>query len=192
MNKLLKRGLLGVAALAVPMSAAAVALPMAAHASSATKISPITKITSDISGTVKGNIDIPAGYTVHAEYADVTGNATVEGTLIVAHSTFDKNVFVDGGALTVINGGINVHNSLTIVGSAGDPSNGMNGFYNDAATNHIGTFTYLNNSGQLYVGLNGGPTGTIVRNFVFANNTGGSDIGGLTVTGFTNVPVPAS
>jgi hypothetical protein len=47
MNKLLKRGVLGVAALTVPVSAA-VALPMAAHASTTTTINTVKAFTSTI------------------------------------------------------------------------------------------------------------------------------------------------
>jgi hypothetical protein len=83
--------------------------------------------------------------------------------------TFD-NVYVDGGSLAVINQGINVKHNLEIVGSAGIPGDGQNGFYNDAGTSNIGgTFSYLGNSASLYVGLNGGPTGTTARNFVYGD-----------------------
>jgi hypothetical protein len=189
MKNLLKRGLLGAFAVAIPATAA-LAIPMAAHASSPVTNSKITTVTTDLSGIVKGNIDIPKGAVVFAGAGtEVTGNVTVEGNLKVAGTTFDKNVYVDGGSLTVINQGINVKHNLEIVGSAGDPtSDNMNGFYNDAGTSHIGgTFSYLGNSAPLYVGLNGGPTGTVAHNFVYGDNTGSLGDAGLTVTGFTSI-----
>jgi hypothetical protein len=191
MKSLLKRGLLGSAAVAIPVTAA-LALPLAAHASSPVSNSKVTEVTSTttLPATVKGNIDIPAGQSVFiGSGTQITGNVTVEGNLKAAGVTFDKNVYVEGGSLTVINQGIHVKHNLEIAGSAGDPnSDNMNGFYNDAGTSIIGgTFSYVGNSAPLYVGLNGGPTGTVAHNFVYGDNTGSLGDAGLTVTGFTSI-----
>jgi hypothetical protein len=198
MNKLLKRGLLAATALTIP-AGAALALPMAAHAASPSKASPITVESlanlpsGTLSGTIKGNIDIPAGVTVFAgDGTTVTGNVTVEGTLKVAGATFDKNVTITGpeSGLQVINQGMDVAHNLIIVGSSG--VGGQNGFYNDAGVSHIGgTFSYLDDPGNLYVGLNGGPTGTVAKNFVAVDSPSLS-LPGLTVTGFSNVATATS
>jgi hypothetical protein len=191
--KLFKRALLGAAAVTIPVTAA-VALPLAAHAStSSLSNSNATELTSSpSSATIKGNIDIPAGSSVFiGAGTEITGNVTVEGNLKAAGVTFEKNVYVEGGSLTVINQGINVKHNLEIVGSAGDPnSDSMNGFYNDAGISHIGgTFSYIGNSAPLYVGLNGGPTGTVAHNFVYGDNSHplGTGAAGLNVTGFTSI-----
>jgi hypothetical protein len=103
MKKLLTRGLLGIAALAIP-AGAAVALPMAANAAPAGgSITATNSWANPTGGTINGNLDVPAGVTVHLNGAEVTGNVTVEGTLQAANTHFDKNVIVNGGAFQFVN-----------------------------------------------------------------------------------------
>jgi hypothetical protein len=174
------------------MVAAAIgtSLGMAASASAATA-SAVTGTTtcstgpdSNISGTITTNLDVPAGATCRYFGGEVLGNASVEGNLVVAGVKFDRNVGVSGGSLSAINQGITISGNLSITNSPGAPDNGTNGFYNDAGTSYVGgNFSYTYNSGRLYVGLNNGYGTTVHGNFLFANNTGGYDIGGLTVNG---------
>jgi hypothetical protein len=187
MNKILKRGLMGLAALAVP-AGAAMALPMAA--AHATPLLPgVTTATANTgstpySGTISRNLDVPAGVTYYMNGAEVTGNVTVEGNLFATNVTFDKNVTVVGGQIQFINRGSTVDGNLSIILS---PKSDVNGFWDNHGTGRSNTiggdFNYVGNAAQLFVW---GDTTTVQHNFNYGFNTG-SYGGGLTVNGHQNI-----
>jgi hypothetical protein len=160
MKKLLTRGLLGIAALAVPVGAL-VALPMAANAAPAggsTTAAAVIAATGMGTGplpsyaTINANLDVPAGQSLFLNGATVTGNVTVEGYLFAGNTHFDKNVIVNGGLIkfnnqpslpSVVEGNLNVTNP-----SSSDQS----GFW--VPTTIEGNFNYSGPSALLY----GAPT----------------------------------
>jgi hypothetical protein len=200
MKKLLTRGLLGVAALTVPMGAS-LALPMAAaHAAPATSTfvahDGVTyggdngvivsydggqTFVNGTNGVINGNLDVPAGVTATLAWTEVTGNVSVEGNLNVrGNTTFDHNLSVNGGSFKYGNQWLHIAGNVSFINSPG-PSNDQNGFW-DGPNTVGGNFSYTYSSGRLYVG-----NLTVNGNFTFANNTGGSDLGGLIVMGHKNV-----
>ena len=54
---------------------------------------------STLTGSVDANVDVPAGAVCADIGFEITGNVTVEGTLVSLHGTYDGNVIVDGGRL---------------------------------------------------------------------------------------------
>jgi hypothetical protein len=99
---------------------------------------------------ISANLDVPAGETCRLEWREVTGNVTVEGTLLSFSTKFDKNVTVTGGIINIMNGWgatTPLVGNLTITGSAGNSSIGC------ANTTNViyGNLTYTGNTGNLYV-----------------------------------------
>jgi hypothetical protein len=204
MNKLLTRGVLGIAALAAPVGAS-LALPVAAaHAAPATSNPAWTVATNGqiLSGTYK-NIDVPAGVTAHIEWSHVTGNVTVEGVLGSTATIFDHNVDVSGPGSQLwlynyashIQGNLSVTNSSGAWNGSGGTSFGDNTSYvgPDAATANgtsqvDGNFKFQNNTGWLYVGgpLQVGGNFTASDNGPYAN-PGHFDHSGLTVSGNSSI-----
>jgi hypothetical protein len=134
MKKLLTRGLLAIAALAVP-AGAALALPAAANAATAhdsVQGGTWTVTTSNTGSTIYGdtinsNLDVPAGVTFFTS-SHVTGNLTVEGTLYAVGGTFDKNVNVNpGGMFQGMNWGVTIKGNLNILDPAANSQNGFSG-----------------------------------------------------------------
>jgi hypothetical protein len=184
MKKLLTRGLLGVAALAVPLGAS-LALPMAAaHAAPGVKTATANTGDTPFSGKISSNLDVPTGVTFFLNGAEVTGNVTVEGTLRATNVTFDKNVIVSGGHFQFINTGSTVDGNLIVSGSAG---NDVNGFWDNHGTGRsnliVGNFNYEGNAAQLFVW---GDTTSVQHNFNYDQNAS-SYSGGLTVAGQQNI-----
>jgi hypothetical protein len=133
---------------------------------------------------INANLDVPAGQTCRLMWAEVTGNVSVEGTLVAAYVTFDRNVGVNGGSLSLFNGGSHIKGNLSVTGSSGYWDGGPYtslGDYNDAGASQVdGNFSFIGNSGRLYVG---GPL-DVSRNFTYASNTGPApDLSGLHVLG---------
>ncbi len=151
-----------------------------------------TTCTSELpSGTVVGNLVVPAGATCTLSYAKVTGNVSVEGKLYTWHHvTFERNVSVNGGVFTQVNYPVVIKGNLSITGSAGE--NGYNGFfapyaYGDITQSQVyGNFSYTGNSAGLYVGYSGLK---VHGNFNHSGNTGASYLedGKLTVGGKSNI-----
>jgi hypothetical protein len=138
MNKIVSRSIRGLAVLAT-----AAALPLAltgtAHASPVT----VPTLTSDVTGYVATNVDVPRDAIVHVfSGGEIHGNVTVEGTLVSFGGQFDGNFTVNGGSLSAVKGGITVLGNLPITNSPGAPDSGQNGFYNEAAQSYIGGSFY--------------------------------------------------
>jgi hypothetical protein len=187
MKKLLKRGLLGAAAITIPLGAS-LALPAVA-ASAAPGAAQVTTsvVATDgqtLTGTINANVDVPSGVTATFAYAHVTGNVSVEGNLGIRASQLDRNLNVNGGSFVAYNQASSITGNVSITNSPG-PSGSQNGFFSDAGQSTVGgNFSYTYNSGRLYVG-NAGLH--VQGNFSFANNTGGSDLGGLDVSGHQTI-----
>ncbi len=119
---------------------------------------PTTICTSELpSGTIAGNLVVPAGATCTLSFAKVTGNVSVQGKLYTWHHvTFERNVNVNGGVFNQVNYPVVIKGNLAITGSAG--VNGYNGFfapytYGDITQSQVyGNFSYTGNSAGLYVG----------------------------------------
>ncbi len=119
--------------------------------SSAPALAASTSCTTLVQDTViAANLDVPAGATCTLIGDVVTGNVTVEGTLLSYGTRFDKNVTVTGGVITIGNGNgatSALAGNLTITGS---PSMNYIGCPNKS--NIIqGNVTFIGNSGRLYV-----------------------------------------
>jgi hypothetical protein len=157
MQKLLTRGLFGVAALSAPLGAALV-LPAAAHAASGGGSTTAAAVLATGSGTgpnpyngtINANLDVPAGASLVLNGATVTGNVTVEGYLFAGNTHFDKNVIVTGGVIqfnnqpyqpSIIKGNLNITSPST-----SDDS----GFW--VPTTIGGNFNYYGSSAHLYMG----------------------------------------
>jgi hypothetical protein len=101
-------------------------------------------------GVISGNLDVPADATCTLNWAEVTGNVTVEGILVSVTTKFDRNVTVTGGSIQIVNGwGDNskLAGNLTITGSSAN-----SGIYCPNTSNVIdGNLTFTGNSGRLYV-----------------------------------------
>src|SRR5262245_18311406 len=82
-----------------------------------------TPCTGRLEGIViAGNLDGAAGASCTCVWVKVTGNVTVERTLTAYSTTFDKNVTVTGGVITIGNGWgarTPLTGNLTITGSSG-------------------------------------------------------------------------
>jgi hypothetical protein len=136
MNKLLKRGLMGLAALAIP-AGAALALPLAA---SATPLSPHYSLTIPNDGQ--------RHYLMGTTFS---GNILVQGDLFVSAATINGNVTVaNGGHIEFDNYGSTVNGNLTIVDPA---ANSQSGFWADlGGTSSLvtGNVTYTIDSNASY------------------------------------------
>jgi hypothetical protein len=145
-----------------------------------------------ISGTVEGNLNVPAGTWCNVGWpAVIKGNAIVNGHLKSFGGTFNQNVTIDGGSFLALNGGTTILKNLSITNSAGDPDpstfNG-NGLFGAQYGNYIGgNFNYNGNSAPLYVGNPGEPNTVVGKNFTSSANTSSVSVPSLQVTGQTNI-----
>src|SRR5262245_30040495 len=145
-----------------------------------------------ITGTVEGNLTVPAGQWCNVGWpAVVKGNANVSGHLKSFGGTFKQNVTVDGGSFLAVNGGTTILGNLSITNSAGetDPStfNG-NGLWGAQWGNYIaGNFTYTGNSAPLYLGNPGEGQTVVGKNFTSSGNTSWVSVPSLQVKGQTNI-----
>src|SRR5262249_9789012 len=122
-----------------------------ALASAAPAVAATTTCTTHMQDMViAGSLDVPAGATCTLVGDVVTGNVTVEGTLLSYGTRFDKNVTVTGGVITIGNGNgatSALAGNLTITGSSA-----MNYIGCPNKSNIIqGNLTFTGNSGRLYV-----------------------------------------
>jgi hypothetical protein len=176
------------AAAAAPAALAAVLLGTAGQASAAVK-PPATITCGDtsqatdvggqvMSGLVDGNLIVPAGTYCSLQYAEVTGNVSVQGKLSAAATTFDKNVNVSGprSGLQLFNNPSEIKGNLTITGSSGYANNNYYGggtsFFSNAVQgggNPVidGNFTFTGNTGD----LNASYPLTVKGNFTATGNT---------------------
>src|SRR5262245_45865065 len=119
------------AAAAAPAALAAILLGTAGQASAAVK-PPATITCGDTSqatdvggqvmtGLVDGNLIVPVGTYCSFQWAEVTGNVSVQGKLSAAATTFDKNVNASGprSGLQLFNNPSEIKGNLTITGSSG-------------------------------------------------------------------------
>jgi len=115
-----------------------------------------------ISGMIPSNLHVPAGATCTLNWAEVVGNASVDGTLISISSKFDMNVNVAGTVSFINNYQIPlIGKSLSITNSSGN-----SGIFGD--TTEI--------KGSVFVsGLHDGGS------FSFSSNT--TVDGGVSITG---------
>jgi len=119
------------------------------------------------SGSINENVDVRAGSSIWLGWTHVTGNVTVEGALTMAADVVDRNVTVSGPGSQLwlanqashIKGNLTVHDSSGAWnGSAGTSFGDNTGYAGpDAATADgtsqvDGNFSFLNNTGWLYVG----------------------------------------
>jgi hypothetical protein len=203
MKKLLTRGLLGLAALAVP-AAAALASPLAASAapSSSTtcnngywnQYGNVT-ITNPLPSVVKTNLVVPTGAVCGLSGNEVQGNVDVQGSLVAYGGVFDKNVSVTGGLFKSVNEGVTINGNLSFL----DPAPGSyNGFWgNQFGTTNVvkGNLSYTIDSSTSYPMYNspllyfGGGT-TVNGNLSYSDQgtgwTGHVDQTGLNVLGNTS------
>jgi hypothetical protein len=152
-----------------------------------------------LSGTINENVDVPAGTSIWLGWTHVTGNVTIEGKLTMAADVVDGNVTVSGPGSQLwlanqashIKGNLTVHDSSGAWnGSAGTSFGDNTGYAGpDAATADgtsqvDGNFSFVNNTGWLYVGspLHVGGSFTASGNAAYPAHF---DISGLTgsVTG---------
>jgi hypothetical protein len=97
--------------------------------------------------TYTGNLVVPAGATCRLYWSEVKGNVSVNGNLITIHTTFDRNVGINGGSLKIMNWGSTFLGNLSITNSSGPE----NGFWSDYSNTVIcGNFSYVGNSVPLY------------------------------------------
>jgi hypothetical protein len=168
--------------------------------------------TGSHSGTIPGNIVVPAGQTCDLQWAEVTGNVTVYGHLKAAATTFDGNVTVtgsgtattppgiDGSGLELYNGTSHIRGNLTVTGSGGYWGGNMYGWTlfdnanqpgpGGAATQVDGNLTFTGNTGALYtqalhVGKNFTASGDDQSHWT--TNDPQWTTGGLAVSGTTSV-----
>lgn len=139
---------------------------------------------SVLSGTVEGNLVVPAGATCTLSYVTVTGNVSVQGDLYATGSTIERNVNVTGGALYQYNQALTIKGNLAITGSDGDAYYGVNAFNGYAGSVVHGNFSYTGNSASLYIS-----NLTVKGNFNHSLNTSAHQIqpGALTVDGNSNI-----
>jgi hypothetical protein len=88
--------------------------------------------TTFLTGPIDANVDVPAGQTCTNTGFEITGNVTVEGTLLSLVARYDKNVIVTGSGSVHFNiclslpcGGLpanHVVGNVSITGSSGDSS----------------------------------------------------------------------
>lgn len=200
MNKLLRRGLMGLAALAIP-TGAVLASPLAAHAAPVSTGSttcnngymgpygnylPGTPLPS----VVTTNLDVPSGAVCVLSGNEVKGNVSVEGSLTAWGGHFDKNVTVTGGEFAGKNNSVQIDGNLTILDPAADSYNGF--WVNQGTTNLVkGNMSYTIDSTTAYP-MYHSPLlhfeGTTVQgHFNYSDQgtgwTGHFDQGGLTVLG---------
>jgi hypothetical protein len=176
----------------VALALAAAALPGVAAlglASSAFAATPVnTTCTSSVSGTVN-NLIVPAGAKCQAFGADIKGRTFVAGELQMFGGEAERNVYVTGGTLQVVNNGATFDKSVVITGSAGGPD-GQDGFWDEYSNTLIkGNLYFLDNSSPLYSGdgqsASTGKT-TVDGDLVWGFNTGANQtVGSLTVNGTT-------
>jgi hypothetical protein len=156
-KKLLKRSLLAATSIVIPAGALLVG-PVAAHAApntgggttSATAILATGTGTGSVpySGTITGNLDVPAGVRLVVNGAEVTGNVTVEGSLFLINTTVDGNVNVQGGNFKTDNQPVTIKGVVTITGS----DNSDTGFFSPT---YIGkNLNYYGNAGPLFINGN--------------------------------------
>jgi hypothetical protein len=166
------------AAAAAPAALAAALLGTAApaaHAATTGATGSVTCGSTDqnnpqvLGGTISKNLDVPAGQYCSLQWAHVTGNVSVEGVLSSSATIFDRNVGVSGPGSQLwlfnfpshIKGNVSVTSSSGVSGgnaygtSFGD--NTGDGYQGpDSATANgsqiDGNFSFLNNTGALYVG----------------------------------------
>jgi hypothetical protein len=172
-----RKAVAALAAVTVPVVAS---LGIATSAFAAETPSPTSTVCSgSISGPVSGNLVVKAGTKCQAFNLDLQGQAYVNGELqIFGQSTVEKNVYVAGGSLQVINNTAGetttFDKSIVITGSAGS-NDGQNGFWDEGANTTIhGNLYYLNNTTPLYSGdgngsKNSGVT-TVDGSFVYGWN----------------------
>jgi len=133
---------------------------------------------------ITGDLHVPAGKTCQLNWITVAGNVTVEGTLTSFSSTFQGNVTVIGGQITLANGVGPLVGNLTIMGSP---------YYNQIScpnsTNVIGgNLTVVGNTGDFYVcqaivGHFDANNNVVGGNVVVSDNAGRVDIGGIAPLG---------
>jgi hypothetical protein len=183
-----------VAAAAVPTTLAATLLsataaPAAAQAATVTAAKVTTCTSNTLTGTIKGDLDVPAGANCQLLGVEVTGNVTVEGNLQTASTVFDKNIVVTGGVLWFINGPSHVKGSVWVLGSPGDGSNislGDNAdeyAFSASGSNDTvidGNLTYVDNSGAFY---DQSDSPLSVHDFIYELNTHQLNMGALIVNG---------
>jgi hypothetical protein len=157
MKKLLTRGLLGLAALAVP-AGAALASPLAASAATNSttcnngywNVNDNITITKPLPDVVTTNLVVPPGAFCGLAGNEVQGNVTVQGSLVVYGGVFDKNVSVTGGLFKGVNNGVTINGNLSFQ----DPAVGSyNGFWGNqgGSTNIVkGNLSYTIDSSTSY------------------------------------------
>ena len=154
-----------------------------------------TSCTTDVTQSViTTNLTVPAGATCRLFGTEVTGNVTVQGTLVAFGATFDKNVSVTGGSFTGVNWGVTVKGNLSFV----DPATySYNGFFGNYSPNLVkGNLSYVIDSSTAYPCYQspllyfGGGT-RVNGNFSYSDQgtgfAGHLDQGGLTVVGTTSI-----
>jgi hypothetical protein len=119
-----------------------------------------------VSGTVQGNLTVPAGmWCVTDTGTEVKGVANVSGHLTSFNTLFDTNVVVSGGSFQAVNGYTTILGNLNISNSAGnsDPRTAnQNGFWGPG--NHVAkNLNYQGNAGlwfgpDYYVTIDGSQT----------------------------------
>jgi len=194
------------AAAAAPAALAAVVLgTTASPASAATNpgngaviITSQTQADALSGTTINKNVDVPAGVTrpdgspIWLQWAHITGNVSIEGSVMLSADTIDGNVTVSGPGsfLGLSNYASHFGRNLTVQNSSGIYTGGpgTTSFGNwtqyNAPSQVDGSFTFINNSGGLYSGYPMHVTG----GFTYTGNTGPVlDRGGLTADGQQNI-----
>jgi hypothetical protein len=168
-----------------------------------TSQSQLDQLVAQGNGTINENIDVPASVTqadnLWLGWTHVTGNVTIEGDLQMTADIVDGNVTVSGPGSQLwlanyashIKGNLTVHDSSGAWNGSAGTSFGDNTGYTgpDAATadgtSQIdGNFSFLNNTGWLYVGspLHVGGSFTASGNAAYPAHF---DYNGLTASGGT-------
>jgi hypothetical protein len=168
----LRRAIAGLAATTIAV--AGLAMAVGAGSASAAGIPDTVCHGGSVSGTVAGNLIVPAGVKCQAFGVDVKGNVYVAGELQTFGGTLEHSLYVTGGAYQDINYGINIRGNVVIVGSAGS-ADGQNGFWDEYSNSTIGgSLYYLGNTTSLYSGdgqvTSAGRT-YVLGKFVYGFNT---------------------
>jgi hypothetical protein len=131
--------------------------------------------TGNMGGPINGNLDVPAGATCVLHWADVSGNVTVEGTLISWTSHYQKQVIVTG-VVGFLNGWSNnsaIEGNLILTATGAQAS----GFWPalPGQTNIVrGNLIITGSTAPVYLG------GVVVGgNVNIDDNTGRVDVGGV-------------
>ena len=167
-----------------------------------------------VPSTIDANVDVPAGATCHMDLVTVTGNVTVEGTLIGFANTFQRNISVDGGAIAFPfclgflcpKGGTTVEGNLTASNANGvtlDTTNFGRNVTLDGATGRVefsfsivsGNLSISNSSGMIILFDMSGPgVPGVGKNLDLSSNSGGAGLVEVTIAGNlncdSNAPAP--